>query len=89
MEREDAKDLALSILIVVAALVALDCIWLHCKCASLATDVAALEKRVALIEPPPPGPTFGERAKDAYNKVKAAATAGYQAAKEKFDTEDK
>ena len=89
MEREDAKDLTLSILVVVAMLAIADSIWLHCKCARLAKDVAALERRVALVEPPPPKPTMGERAKDAYNRVKAAAAAGYQAAKEKFDAEDK
>jgi len=82
MEREDAKDLTLSILVVVAALVAVDCIWLHCKCARLADDLAALEKCV--VQADVQEQSFGERAMDAYNKVKAAAAAGYNAAKEEL-----
>ena len=33
MTREDAKDLTLSILVIVVALLIADCIWLHVKCA--------------------------------------------------------
>ena len=42
MEREDAKDLTLSILVVVVALLLADCIWLHVKCSREEMDIAAL-----------------------------------------------
>ena len=42
MNREDAKDLTLSILVVVVAILAADCIWLHVKCAREEADIAAL-----------------------------------------------
>ena len=42
MEREDAKDLTLSILVVVVALLLADCIWLHVKCSREEADIAAL-----------------------------------------------
>ena len=41
MTREDAKDLTLSILVVVAALLVADNIWLHCKCSSQRDELAA------------------------------------------------
>ena len=42
MEREDAKDLTLSILVVVVLLLLADCIWLHVKCSREEADIAAL-----------------------------------------------
>lgn len=42
MEREDAKDLTLSILVIVVVLLLADCIWLHVKCAREEADIAAL-----------------------------------------------
>ena len=42
MEREDAKDLTLSILVIVVALLLADCIWLHVKCSREEADIAAL-----------------------------------------------
>ena len=46
MEREDAKDLTLSILVVVAVALLGYCVWLHVKCASLDDSVKALSAGV-------------------------------------------
>lgn len=46
MEREDAKDLTLSILVVVAVALLGYCIWLHVKCASLNGTVETLSAKV-------------------------------------------
>ena len=42
MEREDAKDLTLSILVVVVAILVVDCVWLHVKCAREEADIGVL-----------------------------------------------
>ena len=84
MEREDAKDLTLSILVVVVALLLADCIWLHVKCARLSDEAAALAERVERhINPPAEAerPSLAERARQTYDKVKNAAVKGYEAAK--------
>lgn len=94
MEREDAKDLTLSVLVVVAALLLADNVWLHVKCARQADAVAALGAKLEQHVNPPPGPSMADKAKGAYEraksatvrqygKAKAAAAAGYQAVKEK------
>lgn len=96
MTREEAKDLALSILVIVVALLIADCIWLHVKCAGDAERLDELERRLELTINPPSEPTFGDKAKDAYgkakdatvreyNRVKAAASAGYHAAKDELN----
>lgn len=84
MTREDAKDLTLSILVVVVAVLVADCIWLHLKCARLEKATQAFERRMVELHAADDGSTFGERAKKAYDKVKAAAAAGYNAAKEEY-----
>ena len=83
MNREDAKDLTLSILVVVAALLLADCIWLHVKCYRLEVNLAVLTERVELHINPPKveEPTFSDKAKQAFMKVKSAAEKGYDAAK--------
>lgn len=84
MTREEAKDLTLSILVVVVALLVADNIWLHCKCSSQRDELDSLEQKIELHINPPPGPTMKERAKAAYDKTKDAMKRGYQSAKEKF-----
>ena len=84
MTREDAKDLALSILVVVAALLVADNIWLHCKCSSQRDELAALEQKLELHINPPPGPTLKERTKAAYDKTKDAVKRGYEKVKDGF-----
>ena len=84
MTREEAKDLTLSILVIVAALLVADNIWLHCKCLSQRDELASLEQKLELHINPPPGPTMKERAKAAYDKTKDAMKRGYQSVKEKF-----
>lgn len=88
MTREDAKDLTLSILVVVVALLVADNIYLHCKCATqgdaLRDEIAALNERVELHINPPPGPTMKERAKKAYAKAKRAVKCGYASLKERL-----
>ena len=95
MTREDAKDLTLSILVVVVALLTADCIWLHVKCAGLHSRECALQATFEAHLNPPPEPTVTDktkgaydRAKDAtvreYKRFKAAAAAGYDAAKKEL-----
>ena len=84
MTREDAKDLTLSILVVVAALLVADNIWLHCKCSSQRDELAALGQKLELHINPPPGPSMTDRAKDAYDKTKDAVKRGYEKVKEGF-----
>ena len=84
MTSEDAKDLTLSILVVVVAMLLADCIWLHVKCARLSDEAAVLAERVERhINPPAEaeGPSLAERARQTYDKVKNAAVKGYEAAK--------
>ena len=90
MEREDAKDLTLSILVVVVALLLADCIWLHVKCARHETEIAALSERVeALSKPPAADPrqddvAFVDKAIKTIEKVKSAAVKGFEAAKDEY-----
>ena len=84
MTREDAKDLALSILVVVAALLVADNIWLHCKCSRQADALAATAQRIEEHINPPPGPTLKERTKAAYGSAKDAVKRGYGKVKESF-----
>ena len=86
MKREDAKDLALSIVAIVVVVLVADSICLHVKGARQANELAALSSRLEQhINPPPSGPSFADKAKQTYDKVKSAAVKGYQAAKEEFD----
>ena len=84
MTREDAKDLTLSILVVVVALLVTDNIWLHCKCSSQRDELASLEQKLELHINPPPGPTLKERTKAAYDKTKDAVKRGYEKVKGSF-----
>ena len=104
MEREDLKDLTLSILVIVAALLMIDCIWLHVKCSRAETALSATEQKVAelaaqqktvesvvvkhhgaIVPSSEPEQSFTDQAKETYNKLKSAAAAGYQAAKDEFN----
>lgn len=104
MEREDAKDLTLSILVVVAVLLLADCIWLHVKSSRAEDSLSAMEQMLAAVSErqsrivatvekhhgaiaasAQEEPSFTEQAKETYNKIKSAAAAGYQAAKEEFN----
>ena len=84
MTREDAKDLTLSILVVVAALLVADNIWLHVKSSRQADALAATAQRIEDHVNPPPGPTLKERTKAAYDKTKDAVKRGYEKVKESF-----
>lgn len=99
MRREDVNEIGLAVLVVVAALLAADCVWLHVKCARQAEALAALEGRVELLVNPPPGPGLSERVRGTYEKAKSAAVRGYEKLKssaarqcesvrEKFDRKD-
>ena len=89
MTREEAKDLTLSILVVVVALLVADNIWLHCKCSSQRDELASLEQKLELHVNPPSGPTMKERAKAAYDKTKDAVKRSYQSVKETFSGQSK
>lgn len=84
MTREDAKDLTLSILVIVAAFLVADNIWLHCKCSSQRDEIATLGQKLELHINPPPGPTLKERTKAAYDKTKDAVKRGYEKVKGSF-----
>ena len=90
MRSEDVNDLALAVLVVVAIALVADCVILHAKCARQARELASLSERLELhINPPvpPPEPSLADKAKQTYDKVKAAAAAGYRAAKEELGKE--
>ena len=89
MTREDAKDLTLSILVVVAALLVADNIWLHVKCSRQADALAATARRIEEHVNPPPGPTLTERTKAAYGSAKDAVKRGYEKVKESFTKKPK
>ena len=84
MTREDAKDLTLSILVVVAVLLVADNVWLHCKCSAQRDELAALGQKLEQHVNPPPGPSMKDRAKDAYDKTKDAMRRGYDKIKASF-----
>ena len=84
MTREDAKDLTLSILVVVAALLVADNVWLHCKCSAQREEIAALGQKLEQHVNPPPGPTLKERTKAAYGSAKDAMKRGYDKIRESF-----
>ena len=84
MTREDAKDLTLSILVVVAALLVADNVWLHCKCSAQRDEIAALGQKLELHINPPQGPTLTERTKAAYGSAMDAVKRGYEKVKESF-----
>ena len=92
MRRDDVNEMGLAILVVVAAVLAADAIWLHVKCARQADAIAALSERLELhVNPPAPPsePSLADKAKQTYGKVKAAAAAGYHAAKEELGKGEK
>ena len=92
MTREDAKDLTLSILVIVVALLIADCIWLHVKCAGQqdAIDFQQAEiarcsafneflaKKFDLHVNPPAEPSVADKAKAAYTSAKESAVKGYE-----------
>ena len=88
MTREDAKDLTLSILVVVAALLVADNVWLHCKCSAQREEIAALGQKLELYVNPPPGPTLKERTKAAYGSAKDAVKRGYEKVKGSFSKKE-
>ena len=88
MTREDAKDLTLSILVVVTALLVADNIWLHYKCSSQRDELAALGQKLELHINPPPGPTLKERTKAAYGSAKDAVKRGYEKVKGSFSKKE-
>lgn len=81
MEREEAKDLMLSILAVVAVVLLADCVWLHVKCARQADAVAELGARLERHINPSPEPTLADKAKASYERAKTATAEGYEKAK--------
>ena len=86
MKREDAKDLAMSIVAIVVVVLVVDSICLHVKCARQSNELAVLSMRLEQhISPPPSGSSLTDKAKQTYKKVKSAAVKGYQAAKEELD----
>lgn len=87
MEREYAKDLTLSILVIATSLLIADCIWLHVKCARYEAQIAELSEMLVshvAKEDASLGETFAEKARATYEKVKSAAAKGLEAAKEEY-----
>ena len=101
MRRDDVNEIGLAVLVVVAALLAFDAVWLHVKCSRQETELSALTEQVAVqtnvvaqltrrlelhINPPTPPaePSFADKARQTYEKVKSAAAKGFEAAKEEY-----
>lgn len=87
MDREDAKDLTLSILVVVVALLLADCIWLHMRQSRQSETMQTLAVQVDRLLNPPPAPeepSFPDKAKRTFHKVKSAAVKGYEAVKDEM-----
>ena len=86
MTHEDAKDLTLSVLVVIAVLLVADCIWLHVKCErqaetlrGQASELSVLRKQLeAHLNPPP----LSDRVKEAYEKAKMATKEKYEQVKD-------
>ena len=92
MEREDAKDLTLSILVIVAVLLLAEGALSAAeqKLAALSERqsriMATVEKHHgAIAASTQEEPSLTEQAKETYNRIKSAAAAGYQAAKDEFN----
>ena len=87
MDREDAKDLTLSILVIAVAMLVADCIWLHVKCSRLEANLVALTERVEQHLNPPKvnEPSLTDKARQTFLKVKAAAEKGYDAARQELE----
>lgn len=87
MRRDDVNELGLAVAVVLIAILIADAVWLHVKCARQADEIASLSQRLEQhVNPPqpPPEPSLADKAKQTYDKVKAAAAAGYHAAKEEL-----
>ena len=87
MNREDAKDLTLSVMVVANILLAAVCIWLHLRINGLETAVGDISERLEVHVNPPPvpeEPSLVDKAKTTYEKMKSAAKKGYEAAKEEY-----
>ena len=87
MRRDDVNEIGLAVAIVLVAVLVADAVWLHVKCARQATEIEALSARLEQHVNPPPEPsepTFADKAKQTYDKVKSDAVRGYQAAKEEL-----
>ena len=87
MEREDAKDLTLSVLVLVVAALVSDCIWLHVKCSRLEERTELLVEQVDRLLASPlvvKERSFSDKAKQAYEKARNAAVKGYEAAKDEL-----
>ena len=96
MTREDAKDLTLSILVVVVVLLAIDAFCLHGKCARQADELARQDATLAALSTrledhlnPPPEPGLREKAAATYDKTKAAFKNGYKAVVETFSESER
>ena len=71
-------------LLIAVVVLAADAIWLHVKCARQADELAALTERVSALASMPVEPTFADKAKHAYDKMKSAAVKGFKAAREEY-----
>lgn len=87
MNREDAKDLTLSILVVVNIGLMAVCAWLYvksCKQDAVIDDVARKVEQFANPPQKPVEPSFVDKAKATCEKVKNAAVKGFEAAKQEY-----
>ena len=82
MTKEDAKDLTLSVLTVLAALLIAECVWLHIKVAEQAKEICDCKARIEQLENPPREMTFSDKAKAVYEDAKDSTIKGYETAKD-------
>ena len=90
MDREDAKDLTLSIMVIVNIVLVVVFAWLYFRMDRLDASVRKLSERFELHVNPPmmsKKTSLVDKAKSAYEKVKSAAQKGYEAAKEEYTKE--
>jgi hypothetical protein len=91
MNREDAKDLTLSVMIIVNIVLVAATVWLYCKTCSLENSIREISDRMEKHINPPPQPekqSLANKAKATFEKVKSAAQKGYEAARDEYKKND-
>jgi hypothetical protein len=87
MNREDAKDLTLSVMIIVNIALVTTTVWLYCRTCSLETSIRKISDRMEKHINPPSRlekSSLANKAKETFEKVKSAAQKGFEAARDDY-----